>query len=139
MIHSLSGCSFIQSTDVVVVVARARTGSICSTQSSSKYYIKRATECLAMQFYNGDVKMEPGAVVCRVSPSFIRFGTFQLPVSRGTDQHHLCETLVEYLQKHHFPDLVGKPDANLKMLETIVDSTAELVVKWQLIGFVHGV
>lgn len=91
-----------------------------------------------MQFYNGDVKMEPGAVVCRVSPSFIRFGTFQLPVSRGIDQHHLCENLIEYLQKYHFPELVGKPDANLKMLETIVERTAELVAKWQLIGFVHG-
>jgi hypothetical protein len=34
-------------------------------------------------FYNGNVKIEPGAVVCRVSPSFVRFGTFQLPVSRG--------------------------------------------------------
>lgn len=83
--------------------------------------------------------MEPGAVVCRVSPSFIRFGTFQLPVSRGTDQHHLCETLMEYLQKRHFPELVDKPDANLKTLETIVERTAELVVKWQLMGFVHGV
>lgn len=82
--------------------------------------------------------MEPGAVVCRVSPSFIRFGTFQLPVSRGADQHHLCETLIEYLQKHHFPDVVGTPDANLKMLEMIVQRTAELVAKWQLIGFVHG-
>jgi hypothetical protein len=34
-------------------------------------------------FYNGNVKIEPGAVVCRVAPSFVRFGTFQLPVSRG--------------------------------------------------------
>lgn len=40
-------------------------------------------------FYNGDVKYEPGAVVCRMAPSFIRFGTFQLPVSRGTDEKHL--------------------------------------------------
>jgi Protein adenylyltransferase SelO len=82
--------------------------------------------------------MEPGAVVCRVSPSFIRFGTFQLPVSRGADQHYLCENLIEYLQKYHFQELVGTPDANLKMLEIIVDRTAELVAKWQLIGFVHG-
>lgn len=34
-------------------------------------------------FYNGNVKLEPGAVVCRLSPSFVRFGTFQLPISRG--------------------------------------------------------
>jgi uncharacterized protein YdiU (UPF0061 family) len=47
-------------------------------------------------FYNGNVKIEPGAVVCRVSPSFVRFGTFQLPVSRGgmqvrrTSQDVIC-------------------------------------------------
>lgn len=33
-------------------------------------------------FYNGNAKLEPGAVVCRVARSFIRFGTFQLPVTR---------------------------------------------------------
>jgi serine/tyrosine/threonine adenylyltransferase len=89
-------------------------------------------------FYNGDVKMEPGAVVCRVSPSFVRFGTFQLPVSRGSEESHLTRALTEYVQKYHFPDLVGKPDANIRMLETVVSRTADLVVKWQLIGFVHG-
>jgi uncharacterized protein YdiU (UPF0061 family) len=41
-------------------------------------------------FYNGNVKIEPGAVVCRVSPSFVRFGTFQLPVSRGGMQVRGC-------------------------------------------------
>lgn len=34
------------------------------------------------QFYNGNAKLEPGAVVCRVARSFIRFGTFQLPATR---------------------------------------------------------
>ena len=34
------------------------------------------------QFYNGNAKLEPGAVVCRVAKSFIRFGTFQLPATR---------------------------------------------------------
>lgn len=33
-------------------------------------------------FYNGNARLEPGAVVCRVAPSFMRFGTFQLPASR---------------------------------------------------------
>ena len=34
------------------------------------------------QFYNGNVQLEPGAVVCRVSPCFVRFGSFQLPATR---------------------------------------------------------
>lgn len=33
-------------------------------------------------FYNGNAKLEPGAVVCRVARSFVRFGTFQLPATR---------------------------------------------------------
>ncbi|PZU22279.1 MAG: hypothetical protein DI584_16065, partial [Stenotrophomonas sp.] len=34
-------------------------------------------------FYDGHPQAEPGAVVCRVAPSFIRFGTFELPSARG--------------------------------------------------------
>ncbi|HAB58777.1 MAG TPA: hypothetical protein DCE75_12065, partial [Acidimicrobiaceae bacterium] len=33
-------------------------------------------------FYDGHPAWETGAVVCRVAPSFIRFGTFELPMSR---------------------------------------------------------
>jgi hypothetical protein len=46
-------------------------------------------------FYNGNVKMEPGAVVCRVSPSFVRFGTFQLPVSRGGMQVRFSDLSID--------------------------------------------
>src|SRR5258705_1487846 len=34
-------------------------------------------------FYDGHPRTEPGAIVCRVAPSFIRFGNFELPASRG--------------------------------------------------------
>ncbi|KAG1437132.1 hypothetical protein G6F55_014115 [Rhizopus delemar] len=34
-------------------------------------------------FYDGHPRAEPGAIVCRVSPSFLRFGSFELPASRG--------------------------------------------------------
>jgi hypothetical protein len=53
-------------------------------------------QVLRDMFYNGDAKMEPGAVVCRVSPSFVRFGTFQLPVSRGGLQTDLVKLLADY-------------------------------------------
>lgn len=89
-------------------------------------------------FYNGNVRDEPGAVVCRVSPSFVRFGSFQLPVSRGADEVHLTKELAAYVLKHHFPELVDEPKPYLKMLQTVVERTAELVVKWQMVGFVHG-
>src|SRR5690606_13180778 len=34
-------------------------------------------------FYDGHPRAEPGAIVCRAAPSFIRFGSFELPYSRG--------------------------------------------------------
>lgn len=50
-------------------------------------------------FYSGDVKAEPGAVVCRVAPSFVRFGTFQLPASRGEAELGLVKKLADYVIK----------------------------------------
>ncbi len=51
--------------------------------------------------------MEPGAVVCRVSPSFVRFGSFQLPAMRGGDQLPLVRMLADYVIRHHYPHLQG--------------------------------
>jgi serine/tyrosine/threonine adenylyltransferase len=51
--------------------------------------------------------MEPGAVVCRVSPAFIRFGTFQLPSTRGPEDLPLVRQLADYVIRHHYPHLEG--------------------------------
>jgi uncharacterized protein YdiU (UPF0061 family) len=51
-------------------------------------------QVLRDMFYDGDAKLEPGAIVCRVAPSFIRFGNFQLPASRG--DRRLLEQLVDF-------------------------------------------
>lgn len=50
-------------------------------------------------------RFEPGAVVCRVSPSFVRFGTFQLPVSRGPEELGLVRMTADYVIRHHYPDI----------------------------------
>ena len=89
-------------------------------------------------FYNGDVKDEPGAVVCRVSPSFVRFGTFQLPVSRGESEAHLVRKACDYVIRHHYAELDGDDGKYLRLLREVVARTARLVAKWQLTGFVHG-
>ncbi len=59
-------------------------------------------------FYNGNGKLEPGAVVCRVAPSLVRFGTFQLPVARAPDDLPLIQMLADYIIKHHYPHLEGE-------------------------------
>jgi hypothetical protein len=89
-------------------------------------------------FYNGDVKDEPGAVVCRVSPSWVRFGTFQLPISRGATEAPLSRKLADYVIKHHFPEFEAAADKYVQLLKEVVDRSAALVAKWQEVGFVHG-
>lgn len=56
---------------------------------------------------SGNSKMEPGASVCRLAPCFVRFGSFQLPSSRGESQVHLVKKLADWLIKYHFPHLEG--------------------------------
>ncbi|MGY0399491.1 MAG: protein adenylyltransferase SelO [Ostreibacterium sp.] len=97
-------------------------------------------------FYDGNTKLEQGAVVCRVSSSFMRFGSFQLPASRGNIP--LLKQLVEYCIKSDFSFLLPKTfDKNTKLDKThylawfneICNRTCSLMVDWMRVGFVHGV
>ena len=58
---------------------------------------------------SGNMRLEPGAVVTRVSHSFVRFGSFQLPASRGETQWPLVKTLADYVIRHHYPHIQGAP------------------------------
>lgn len=93
-------------------------------------------------FYDGNPVDEPGAIVCRVSPSFIRFGHFELPASRG--EHVLLRQLVAFTISRDFPDLAVEPDAPFElrlaaMFKEVCVRTARLMVHWMRVGFVHGV
>ncbi|MDQ7049526.1 MAG: protein adenylyltransferase SelO family protein [Enterobacterales bacterium] len=57
-------------------------------------------------FYDGRAKREPGAVVCRVAPSFLRFGNFQLHAARN--ELDLLKQLLDFCISQYFPQL-GKP------------------------------
>ena len=89
-------------------------------------------------FYSGDVRLEPGAVVCRVAPSFLRFGSFQIHAARrDTD---LLRRLLDDTIVTHFSHL-GAPgrDTYLAWLAEVCRRTAEMVAHWMRVGFVHGV
>ena len=93
-------------------------------------------------FYDGRPRAEPGAIVCRVAPSFIRFGNFELPASRGDVA--LLTRLVEFTIRRDFPELVadGQPvDAALRArwFAAVCERTAVMVAHWMRVGFVHGV
>ncbi len=88
--------------------------------------------------YNGNPDYEKGAVVCRVAPSFIRFGNFQLLAARN-DYENL-KKLADYTIKYFFPDceVIGK-EKYLLFYKSIVDNTLKMIIEWQRVGFVHGV
>ncbi len=89
--------------------------------------------------------LETAAVVCRVSPSFIRFGHFEHFSSTG--QHDALTSLVHHVWTHHMapgdklavdPPLSPGEEA-LAMFKEVVLRTADLMAQWQSVGFCHGV
>ena len=89
-------------------------------------------------FYDGHPRPEPGAVVCRVAPSFIRFGTFELPASRG--DMALLKQLADTCIARDFPALAASgPEAYAAWFAQVCERTAVLVSHWMRVGFVHGV
>jgi len=89
-------------------------------------------------FYDGHAAPEPGAIVCRVAPSFIRFGNFELPASRG--DVGLLRTLVDFTIHRDFPELGGQGEAlYAEWFARVCERTAAMIAHWMRVGFVHGV
>lgn len=95
-------------------------------------------QVLRDMFYDGHPKHEPGAVVCRVAPSFIRFGNFEIfAARRDTDT---LAALIDYTISTDFPDLgTPAPDVRAEWFSEICRRTAVMIVHWLRVGFVHGV
>lgn len=100
--------------------------------------------------YDGHPRKEKCAVVLRVSPSFIRFGSFEFGLSRRikgkTDEKEteMMNNLVDFLFKYHYKDMVkseteSRKDLIVKLYKEIVIRTANLAALWQCFGFCHGV
>jgi uncharacterized protein YdiU (UPF0061 family) len=96
-------------------------------------------EVVRDMFYDGHPKNEPGAVVCRLSPSFIRFGNFEILTARGETE--LLEKLVLHTIQTDFPELTATPsvDNYLQWFTEICRRTAQMINHWMRVGFVHGV
>lgn len=89
-------------------------------------------------FYDGHPQNEPGAVVCRVSPSFLRFGNFEILAARG--ETALLRQLLDYTIQTDFPHL-GAPEEKtyVQWFAEVSRRTAEMINHWMRVGFVHGV
>ncbi len=93
-------------------------------------------------FYDGNAQPEPGAVVCRVAPSFVRFGNFEILAAH--EELPLLKRLADYIISTHFPALVPaggapSPAVYARWFEEICRRTAVMVCGWMRVGFVHGV
>jgi uncharacterized protein YdiU (UPF0061 family) len=89
-------------------------------------------------FYDGHPQDEPGAIVCRVAPSFIRFGHFELPTSRG--DINLLHQLADFTIRRDFPELTGTSETLYgDWFSEVCVRTARMIAHWMRVGFVHGV
>lgn len=99
-------------------------------------------------FYNGNPQLEPGAIVCRVAPSFTRFGHFEILASR--QELTLLKRLVGFTIDRDFADwwpttglALDMNDPSAELIETwfeeVCSRTASMVAHWMRVGFVHGV
>ena len=81
--------------------------------------------------------METSAVLTRMAPGHVRFGSFEVFYYRKQYDH--IRTLADYVLQKHYPELLAAEKPYLSMLSEIIDRTAELVARWQAVGFCHGV
>ena len=98
-------------------------------------------EVMRDMLYDGHPALEPGAVVCRVAPSFTRFGHFEILAARG--EIDLLRRFVDFTIRTSFPELgdrgVGSAEIYLEWFAEVSRRTAAMVVEWMRVGFVHGV
>jgi len=81
--------------------------------------------------------VETAAVLTRLAPTHVRFGTFELFHYRG--QRDRVKELADYVIRQHYPHLSEDADKYLGLLREVVRRTARLIAQWQAVGFAHGV
>jgi uncharacterized protein YdiU (UPF0061 family) len=79
----------------------------------------------------------PGAVLTRVASSHIRVGTFQYFAARGDTEG--VRRLADHAIARHYPRAAQAERPYHALLEGVITRQAELVARWLLVGFIHGV
>jgi uncharacterized protein YdiU (UPF0061 family) len=95
-------------------------------------------QVLRDMLYDGNTAYEKGAIVSRVAPSFLRFGSFQILAARGNNE--TLRVLADYTITNFFPEL-GKPskETYIVFFKEVAQRTLKMIIDWQRVGFVHGV
>jgi uncharacterized protein YdiU (UPF0061 family) len=79
----------------------------------------------------------PGAVLTRVAASHLRVGTFQYAANWGGAE--ALYALADYALQRHYPGIPLDDGRYLALLRGVIARQAELIARWMLVGFVHGV
>lgn len=106
--------------------------------SRSLSLIGTGDEVLRDMLYDGNADYEKGAVVCRVAPTFIRFGSFEVHAAR--QEFEQLQQLADFVIKEYHPEITLEgPEKYTAFFKTVCEQTLQLMVEWQRVGFVHGV
>ncbi|MBT4835740.1 MAG: YdiU family protein [Methylococcales bacterium] len=81
--------------------------------------------------------IESGAILTRLAPSHLRFGSFEVFFYRR--QFEAIKPLADYAIKYFFPELLHTTQTYLDWLKIVIERTAKLFAQWQSVGFSHGV
>ncbi|NNG25794.1 protein adenylyltransferase SelO [Telluria aromaticivorans] len=81
--------------------------------------------------------VETAAVVTRMAPTFVRFGSFEHWYHRGRQDE--LRILADYVIKNWYPEFAGAANPYKELLAEVTRRTARMIAGWQAVGFMHGV
>lgn len=88
--------------------------------------------------YDGNAAYEKGAVMTRTAPSFLRFGHFELLSAQG--EIETLQKITDFTIENYFPEVdIDSPNKYADFFKTVSEKTADMIVDWYRVGFVHGV
>ena len=99
-----------------------------------------STLCLGIIGSDHNVRretIEKAAMVCRVSTSWVRFGTFEYYANQGLFKE--LEALADYVIDENFPHIKGRDNRYTLLFNDVMIITARLMAQWMSVGFNHGV
>ena len=101
--------------------------------------IRTGDQVFRDMFYDGNPELETGAIVCRVAPTFLRFGSYEIFAAQRNPE--VLKLLADFTIQTQFPNIKadGSPDSYVQWFREVLDRTAFLMAEWWRVGFVHGV
>lgn len=82
-------------------------------------------------------EVESGALIVRMAPTHIRFGSFEVFAYRGqTDE---VRKLADFVIERFYPECLNSAKPYLAFYQSVIEKTANMIAGWMAQGFAHGV